>query len=134
MKNKIIDLSVIAGSSVLCEFSKHLPFRFNGRGFLVSIDEKSNYPYLSDLHQNNRACRVLENHWISNAERSLVLPDGLLVDAIYVSFEGERFCVGGEMINGNFFVNTKSDYKICNAEHIRVEGTADGYCYAWESE
>ena len=134
-----IDLTPLVGSQVLMEFSNADEEFFKDYkphvGFLSAIrGVEDELLYVNHREVNGVAfdkCRIYPDAWISNAERNVIIPDGLKCIAMYVSFEGERYVQHGETKNGQFFIDGKSEVRsqLHNAEHIKVIGPADGWAY-----
>lgn len=129
--NKTIDLTPIVGSQVLCEFWSSITPDFRHIAPLDKIVAGGVTRYQSGKYLSTLNCRIYHHadYWISNADRNVIIPDGLECAAMYVSFQGERYVLRGETKNGAFYVNGVAEAmnQLNWAEHIQVTGLADGY-------
>ncbi len=155
---KLIDMSVLLGSDVLCEFwdgSKRKAHSYSiGKlnDIVADIEVHEHEPFFmsqlrfgSEQYEYRKcfeSCRPLINHWISNAEGNLVLPDGLMVDA---AMRDDDFFINGYEpkfmtakrnlidLNNRREIYPLAFHPIMEAAQIiavRITGLAEGYCWS----
>ncbi len=127
----------IKGSQVLCEF-----WNVEGQAITGFLTDIRHYPSLNvdesmipakDLyvcHSDDHGylyCRVFPNHWISNANGVLLLPEGLDIEA---KFSNGIFNSGYTLNNNEWAFKGRITPKKRNdtIEHVKVTRTS----YGWE--
>ena len=125
-EKKIIDLSKMVGSDILCEFSN------SGNQWsinkLTEIDEDQGY-YYYDSYDYFYKCRIMQDHFHSWQGGECPLPEGLIVEIRYIDHLDGEYTEIEEKIVKNYQM---IDWSMVIA--FKVLGAADGYCYEWESE
>ncbi len=138
---KPIDMSVLVGSDVLCEFSDQIDPEI-WQGFLHSMyppEDGKKDPcefYAREIQETWFVCKPILNHWISNAEGNLVLPDGLMVDFKIVALG--RQIEKGWTYQNNIWTKDCPNYSWGFTHEnitddiiaVRITGLAEGYCWS----
>jgi len=122
-KPKIIDLSMLVGSDVLCQFSDNDNDWERLYARLKQID-KDSYPFIDDGFGGDwRLCRVAYNHWQAYMTDEQPIPDGYMVELMY---DGG---IDTEALESSGWAWAEMDIKA-----YRVTGVADGYIHPWEAK
>lgn len=129
-----IDLSPLIGSQVLCEFSNYISpdtcYSFL-KGAVYDPSGQEPPEFVDSLYEQVfDTCRIYSHpdYWIANPNHDLALPNGLICKALFVSFQGERYVVLGEIKGGNlYFDGEVYDVPLNKCEAVQVIGPADGW-------